>query len=48
MSVSFDNKAFQLTLDHNCFETRDKWRNFTKDPIFEPRFEISGLEDKQL
>ncbi len=39
---------FLKVLDRNCFETRAAWRSFTKDPIYQPRFDISTHDDKEL
>jgi len=30
ISIDFDSETFQKVLDRNCFETREKWREFTK------------------
>jgi hypothetical protein len=40
----FDSKVFSDYLDRNCFELRDKWREFTKDDIFKPVFNL-GLNE---
>jgi len=46
--MSFNATEFQLYLDHDNYETRNKWREFTKADIFKPRFDISMQESKHL
>ncbi|EGR32939.1 hypothetical protein IMG5_065950 [Ichthyophthirius multifiliis] len=39
---------FAQFLDNNCFETRKKYKEFSKDPIFIPRNNLSLREQKDL
>lgn len=47
-SPDFDSSIFQRVLEHSCFETRAKWRELTKDPLFTPRYDLSLPEAKEL
>lgn len=46
--MSFNPSDFQTYLDHDNHETRAKWKEFTKQEIFQPRFDISMQEAKHL
>lgn len=46
--MSFSASEFQTYLDHDNHETRKKWKEFTKNPLFQPRFDISMQESKHL
>ena len=34
MKIDFDQNKFQNVIERNCFETREKWKQFTKVYIF--------------
>ncbi|EGR32602.1 hypothetical protein IMG5_076320 [Ichthyophthirius multifiliis] len=46
--MQFCPKEFQRFLDNNSYETREKWKQFTKDPIFIPRHNLSLKAQKDL
>ena len=39
---------FQRYIEHNCFETREKWKELSKDPIFIPIYDTNIHEEKEL
>ena len=47
-NLNFQSEAFLTFLDHNCYKTREKWRSFTKDALFIPRYDLSLAEAKEL
>ena len=46
--MDFSSSVFENYLDHDNYETRKKWKEFTKDDIFKPRFDISIHDAKVL
>ena len=46
--MSFNSLEFQTYLDHDNHDTRAKWKQFTTNDIFKPRFDISMQEAKHL
>lgn len=47
-SPQFDPQLIERALDRNCLETRNKWKELSKDPIFTPRYNLSLREAKDL
>ena len=47
-SHDFDPALLTTFLDRSCLGTRQKWREFTKDPLFIPRFDLSLTAAKEL
>jgi hypothetical protein len=45
---TFSGPEFSKYLDRNCHETRNKWREFTKDSLFRPIFNQDITEQKVL
>lgn len=48
MSSSFDKQRLTFLLDNDNHEKRQKFKNFFKDPIFIPRFDISLRHEREL
>lgn len=46
--MDFSSTVFENYLDHDNYETRKKWKEFTKDDLFKPRFDISIHDAKVL
>ena len=47
-NLDFPSSQFLTILDRSCLETRAKWREFTKDPLFLPRYDMPLPEAKDL
>jgi len=47
-NLDFPPEVFLQIIDRSCFETRAKWREFSKDPLFLPRYDISLADAKDL
>lgn len=47
-NMSFDSETFVTFLDRNCHDLRNKWKEFTKDPVFIPIFNLGMNEQKEL
>ncbi|KAL4462141.1 hypothetical protein ABPG72_010457 [Tetrahymena utriculariae] len=46
--TNFCPHEFAKVLDGSCHETRKKWKEFSQDPLFVPRYNISLREQKDL
>ena len=45
---TFDVAQVKYLLDHDNHEMRDKFRDFLKKPLFQPRYNLSLDEEREL
>ena len=46
--AEFDVDAMKHLLDHDNHEKRDRFRQFLKDPLFAPRYNLTLDEEREL